>query len=104
MANPQEKKTEPPYEIRGVPVHAYVTESGEFRWIPTAQACSDRSNAERILEVLRKMPDDRRAVWASRLDLEQTKKSCPVIRDELCSDFDEFIASYTGRLNRKQGR
>ena len=92
MSNPQEKKkTELPYKIRGIPVHAYVTESGEFRWIPAAQACSDKDNAERILEVLKKMPNDRRTVWASRLDMEQTKKSCPVIRDELCGDFDEFI-------------
>jgi len=84
------------YEVKGIPIHVYLIETGEFRWIPTFQACGDKENAKKILEVLKKMPEDRRAVWASRLDTEQAKMTCPVIRKEadLCKEFDEFCAAY----------
>jgi len=94
-----EKKTkrERVYEVKGIPIHAYLIDTGEFRWIPTFQACGDRENAKKILEVLKKMPEDRRRVWASRLDMEQTETICPVIRKEadLSKEFDEFCAAYS---------
>jgi len=42
------------------------------------------------------MPEDRRAVWASRLDTEQAEKTCPIIRKEtdLCKEFDELYIAY----------
>lgn len=94
-----ENKREPVYSVKGIPIHAYLIETGEFRWIPTPQACSNKGNAKGILEVLRKMPEDRRAVWASRLDTEQAKMTCPVIRKEtdLCEEFDQFCAAYSRR-------
>lgn len=98
MSNVEEKtKREEVYEVKGIPVHAYLIETGEFRWIPTFQACGNKENAERVLEVLKKMPEDRRAVWASRLDKDQAKMTCPVISKEadLCEKFDEFCAAYS---------
>jgi len=67
---------------RAIPIHAYLIETGEFRWTSTIRACGDRENAKRILRVLKKMPEDRRAAWASRLDTEQAKMTSPVIRRE----------------------
>jgi len=99
----EKTKHEPAYKMKGIPINAYLIETGEFRWIPTAQACGDKENTKRILEVLKKMPEDRRAVWGSRLDIEQTKMKCPIIRKEpdLCKEFDQFCAAYD-RTNLKR--
>ena len=97
MSDSKEKtKQEHVYEVKGFPVHAYLIETGEFRWIPTSQNCGDKHHAKKILEVLKKMPEDRRAVWTSRLDTEQTETTCPIIRKEtdLCREFDELCAAY----------
>lgn len=97
MADSEEKtKQEPVYNVKGIPIHAYLIETGEFRWIPAVQACGNKENTKRILEVLKKMPEDRRAVWASRLDIEQTKMKCPIISKEadLRKEFNEFCAAY----------
>lgn len=92
----ENEKQEPVYNVKGIPINAYLIETGEFRWVPTVQICRDEESAKRILEVLKKMPEDRRAVWASRLDIEQTKMKCPIIPKEadLCKEFDEFCATY----------
>ena len=97
MSNQENKiKQEQVYEVKGIPVNAYLIETGEFRWIPTSQACGSKENAEKVLEVLKKMPEDRRAVWASRLDSEQTTITCPIIREDadLCTAFDQLCAAY----------
>jgi len=72
-------------------------DTGEFRWIPAFEACGDKEKAKRIVEVLKKIPADRRAVWAQRLDLEEAKITCPVISKEvdLCKDFDDLCAAYS---------
>lgn len=90
------KKPRDTYELKGLPILAYLVETGDFKWIPTCDACATKENSEKILEVLRKMPEDRRKVWAQRLDLEQAKITCPVIRREsdLCEEFDELCAAY----------
>jgi len=92
----EETEKESPYQMKGIPVNAYLIETGEFRWIPKTQACTNKEKARQILEVLKKMPDDRQRVWASRLDIEQTKTKCPVIRKEadLCREFDEYCSAY----------
>jgi len=101
LANHQEKK--PLYSIKGIPLHAYLTETGDFKWIPTPQACADKEDAKTILEVLKKMPEDRRTVWASRLDINETKTTCPIIHKEpdLCEQFDEFCKAYNPSKLRK---
>jgi len=95
---PEESKkpTERVYELKGIPGHFYLTETGEFKWIPAFEACSDREKAKRILEVLREMPADRRAVWAQRLDFEEAKITCPLIRKEvdLSKGFDDLFTTY----------
>jgi len=99
-----EKPKQPVYVMKGIPVHAYLTETGEFRWIPAFEACGDREKARRIVEVLKKIPSDRRAVWAQRLDLEEAKITCPVIRDEvgLCKEFDDLCTAYRKPLTNKE--
>jgi len=99
------KPKEPIYVPKGIPVHAYLTDTGEFRWIPAFEACGDRETAKRIVEVLKKIPADRRAVWAQRLDLEEAKTTCPIIRKEadLCKDFDDLCAAYSKPVGTKPG-
>jgi hypothetical protein len=97
MSDTEEKtKQERAYEMKGISIHAYLTETGDFRWIPTSKSCDDKNQAKTILEVLKKMPEDRRAVWASRLDTDQAELTCPIIRKEtdLCKEFDELCAAY----------
>jgi len=95
-AEENEKPKEHVYMMRGIPVHAYLTDTGEFRWIPAFEACGDKEKAKRIVEVLKKIPADRRTVWAQRLDLEEAKITCPVIRNEvdLCKDLDDLCTAY----------
>jgi hypothetical protein len=52
------------------------------------------------MDVVRKMPRDRRDVWGTRLDREETIARCPVIRSkiELSKEFDEFCAAYDKNL------
>jgi len=96
MSEQTEKRSEHVYTMKGIPVNVYLSETGEFRWIPASPACEDKEKAKEILEVLKKMPEDRRAVWASRLDTAQIETTCPIIRKEadLCNEFDEFCAAY----------
>ena len=96
MSDVAEKtKNEHAYYMKGIPIHAYLSENGEFRWIPAPVACDSKENTKDILEVLKKMPEDRRAVWGSRLDKDQAKIGCPIIRDDtdICQEFDEFCAA-----------
>ena len=104
MADSEEKtRQEPVYTVKGIPINAYLIETGEFRWTPTSQACGDKENARKILQVLKKMPEDRRKVWASRLDTEQAKMACPIIRKEtdLCEEFDQFCAAYNKSKSKR---
>lgn len=97
MDNPQDKpKNEHAYYMKGIPIHAYLSENGEFKWIPNATACNNKENTQNILEVLNKMPEDRRKVWASRLDKQQTMTTCPIIQNEpdLRKEFDEISTAY----------
>jgi hypothetical protein len=103
LSNAEEKtKKEQAYFMKGIPIHAYLSENGEFRWVPATIACDSKENTKDILEVLKKMPEDRRAVWASRLDRDQTKTSCPILRDntDICQEFDEFCTAYD-KLDQK---
>lgn len=97
MTNSEEKRTERVYEMKGIPVNAYLMETGEFRWVPASPACANKEKAKEILEVLQKIPEDRRAVWASRFDKKQAEITCPIIRKEadLCREFDEFCNAYS---------
>jgi hypothetical protein len=95
LSNAEEKtKDQQTYYMKGIPIHAYLSENGEFRWVPTS--CDDEEKARMTLGVLKKMPDDRRDVWGSRLDREDTIARCPVIKNEpeLSKEFDEFFAAY----------
>jgi len=96
MTEQTEKRAEYVYTMKGIPVNVYLSETGEFRWIPDSHACGNKEKAKEILEVLKKMPEDRRAVWASRLDTHQIETTCPIIRKEadLCKEFDQFCAAY----------
>jgi hypothetical protein len=91
------------YRIKGIPINVYLDETGEFRWVPTS--CTDEKTVKKALEVLRKMPDDRRDVWGARLDREDTMARCPIIKNEpeLSKEFNEFCAAHEkNRRNPKR--
>jgi secreted PhoX family phosphatase len=88
------KKEDRAYRVKGVPINAYIDEAGEFHWVP--ESCTDEESVRETLGVLKKMPHDRRQVWGTRLDREETLARCPVIKSkpELSKEFDEFYAAY----------
>ena len=97
MSESEKAKQEPVYRVKGIPANVYLIENGEFRWIPASSACGDKEKAKEILQVLGKMPEDRRVIWVSRLDQDQAKMTCPVFQKEadLCKEFDEFCTAYS---------
>lgn len=102
MSEPEKKPQEKVYEMKGVPVSAYLNETGEFLWVLASDACSDEDRVKKALTVLNKMPVDRLAIWVSRLDREETIARCPVIQNmpELSKTFDEFLVTH-GRKRLK---
>lgn len=82
MSSTEKKKQEPPYRMKGIPIHAFLTETGDFRWIPDASACSDKEHALEIPEVMVKMSEDKKRVWASRFDLEKAIAVCSIIKED----------------------
>lgn len=62
MSTTEKKKQEPPYTLKGIPTNSFVIQTGDFGWIPHASACNDKEHALAILEVLGKMPKDKRLV------------------------------------------
>ena len=84
------------YIIKGFSAKTYLSQTGDFRWTPTAPTCNNIEKAEEFLEVLQKMPTDRRNVWTARLDTQQTLKTCPIIRKnpKLHKNFDQLTAAY----------
>jgi hypothetical protein len=92
----EKRKPEQTFTIKGIPILAYLTETGDFRWIPTPQACNNSEQTRQILAVLNDMPEDRKVVWASRLDIAQTKTNCPIINkeDEIRKEFDALSSTY----------
>ena len=103
MGDAEEKNPEHSYSMKGIPIHAYLTQNGEFNWIPTSQACTSKKQTREILRMLEGLPEDRRAVWASRLDINQTKTKCPIIHDDndLRTEFDNFCSTYNSSKLRK---
>lgn len=96
MSNEEQRRPRQSFTIRGIETLVYLTETGDFRWIPASEACKNSERTRRILEVLDSMPEDRREVWASRLDVAQTKANCPIINqeDEIRREFDALGAVY----------
>jgi hypothetical protein len=88
--------------MKGMPLNVDIDEAGEFRCVPDSSACEDKEGARTILDIFRKMPEDRRAVWVSRLDHEETFKRCPVIKKDpvLSKEFDECYVAY-GKSKRR---
>jgi hypothetical protein len=86
-------KRETDYKMTGISIDVYLANNGEFQWVPTPHACSDKEKAKEILDVVAAMPADKRAVWRKRFDLLDTKKRCPVIQAEksLEKQFDDFF-------------
>ena len=82
------------YKMKGIPVNAYLNETGEFKWIPTE--CNDENSIKEMIDVLTKMPEDRREVWGKRLDREITITRCPIIQNkpELSATIDKFLAAH----------
>jgi hypothetical protein len=96
MENSENKQKESKYIMKGLPLHAFLTETGDFRWIPHSDACNSSERARETLQVLKKMPRDRRNVWGTRLDIDKTIAACPIIRQDqsISKEFDEFCEAY----------
>lgn len=84
------------YRMKRMPLNVDIDEAGEFRCVPGSSACEDKEGARAILDVFRKMPEDRSGVWVPRLDPEETFKRCPIIKKdpELSKEFDELYAAH----------
>jgi hypothetical protein len=82
LSNTEKQKKEPPYTIKGIPIHGFVTGTGDFGWIPDASACGDKEHALEILEVLANMSKDKGRVWIDRFDAEKTIPVCPIIKED----------------------
>lgn len=110
MSEKEKLAKEPSYKVEGISIHAYLDEAGEFRWVPASQACSDVDNARKTIDLLKKMPADRRVVWVKRLDTDQAKAKCPIMKNDarICGDLDELCATYGGsnlkETNKKEGK
>ena len=96
MKNIENKQKESAYVMKGLPLLGFLTETGDFRWVPHRDACNSSERARETLEVLKKMPLDRRNVWGTRLDVDKTIATCPIIRQDqdLSKEFDEFCEVY----------
>lgn len=93
MSETDKTKQDGGYKMTGISIDTYLTKNGEFQWVPTPHACSDKEKAKEILDVLAGMPPDKMAVWRDRFDLLVAKKRCPVIQAEkdLEKKFDDFF-------------
>lgn len=103
MSEPENKTGQPKaYELNGVSILVYLLENGEFGWTPTTQACGDKESAKRFLAVLKKMPRDKREVWAKRLDIEQTITTCPLVNNDadVSKDFAQFCDTHSNTDQR----
>jgi hypothetical protein len=82
--------------MKGMPLNVDIDETGEFRCVPDSSACEDKEGAKTVLDVFKNMPHDRGEVWVPRLDLEETFRRCPVIKEdpELSKEFDELCAAH----------
>jgi len=89
-----EKKPEPPYTLKGISHNGFVTETGDFRWIPHLSACGDKEHALEILEILTKMPKDKGRVWIDRFDREKAIAVCRIIKEDqhVSQAFAEFFS------------
>jgi hypothetical protein len=96
MKNIENIQKESAYIMKGLPLLGFLTETGDFRWIPHKDACNSSERARETLEVLKKMPIDRRNVWGTRLDFDKTIATCPIIRQDqdLSKEFDDFCLAY----------
>lgn len=94
MSSTEKKKQEPPYTLKGIPIKAFVTETGDFRWIPDPSACGDKEHALEILEVLTRMSKDKGRVWITRFDGEKALAVCPIIKEDqhLSQTYAEFFS------------
>jgi hypothetical protein len=96
LSSTEKKKQEPPYTLKGIPIHGYLTETGDFKWIPHASACGDKEHALEIPKTLEKMSEDKRHVWATRFDEEKAIAVCPIIHEDkdIAQVFAEFFSPY----------
>jgi hypothetical protein len=83
------------YEMKGMQIALHLIQHGEFAWVPAPQTCSTEENVENMLDIIQTMPKTRRDVWIPRLDIPETIKRCPIIRQKasLNEKFTRILAT-----------
>jgi len=89
------------YKMKGMQIALDLNQQGDFAWVPAAQTCSTEENVENMLEIIETMPKTRRDVWIPRLDIPETLKRCPVIRQNASLN-EKFTGILATDSNSKQ--
>jgi hypothetical protein len=88
----------PPFKRRRLPGQIDLDDSGEFAWVLSPEACGTEEEAKESLDILEKLPAERRSVLVKRLDRDGTLLQCPCIRNSpvLSKKLDDLVSAYRG--------
>lgn len=91
-------EAERPYKKPEFSAEVSIDSTGEFAWRLQKGSCLTREKAEEALKALQQMPADRRAVWVKRLDVAESVKGCPILRQdkEIAKALDDLVSAYKG--------
>jgi len=106
MSDPEKKEEKQPiYKMNGVSGYVYIPDNAEFSWIPSPQTCGSKESVQEFFRSFKKMPEDKGAVWKSRLDVEETRATCPIIfqEPELSTQFEELFAHRKKTTSQNKG-
>lgn len=89
---------EEPYRKPEFSAEVSIDSTGEFAWRLQKASCLTREKAEEALKALQQMPADRRAVWVKRLDVAESVRVCPILRQdkEIAKELEDLVSAYSG--------
>ena len=94
-----ESKSAPePYRQPEFTAEVNINSNGDFRWVPTGDACELLEGLTRAIKTVQSMPREREFVWGKRFDLAATKERCPLLKSDpsVSAMVDKFAAAYQG--------
>jgi len=88
-----EKPNQDRYKTKDVSIEVSIRKSGEFLCAPAPEECSDETAARELIDLFNTMPKDKGGVWLRRLDLQETIKRCPLLRQkaDLQTAFNDLL-------------